>query len=207
MSLHESQSLLVEMQVCRSDAFLKFAVPHMQKAFSGTGPAWSLDNITRLYRQVQPGFIRVDADEVTYPAHVILRYKLERALIEGEMEVEDIPAPWNASMKEMLGLTPSSDREGCLQDIHWYDGAWGYFPTYTLGAMTAAQVFEAAKQNVKGLEDDIAKGDFSSLMHWLRENIHGQGSKLLSKDLLTQATGKALDPDVFITHLQKRYAS
>ncbi len=205
MSLHESQSLLVEMQVCRSDAFLKYAVPHMAETFGGQGADWSLENITNLYRQVKPGFIRVDADEVTYPAHVILRYKLERALIEGDMEVEDIPASWNEAMEKMLGITPASDREGCLQDIHWYDGAWGYFPTYTLGAMTAAQIYDAAKGALPNVENDISKGDFSGLMGWLKDNIHGVGSRLSGKELLTQATGKPLDPEVFISHLKNRY--
>ncbi len=205
MSLHESQSLLVEMQVCRSDAFLTYAVPHMQRAFDGSGEAWSLDNFKSLYREVKPGFIRVDADEVTYPAHVILRYKLERALIEGKMEVEDIPASWNEAMEKMLGIVPQSDTEGCLQDIHWYDGAWGYFPTYTLGAMTAAQIYGAAKEALGNVEDEIAKGDFSGLMGWLKSNIHGEGSYLSARDLLIKATGKPLDPDVFITHLKNRY--
>lgn len=207
MSLHESQSLLVEMQVCRSDAFLTYAVPHIQKAFEGTGPAWTLENFKALYQEVKPGFIRVDADEVTYPAHVILRYRLERALIEGKMEVEDIPAAWNELMKNMLGVVPASDREGCLQDIHWYDGAWGYFPTYTLGAMTAAQIYGAAKEALANVEADIARGDFSNLMGWLRDNIHGEGSHLSSSDLLIKATGKPLDPEVFIAHLKERYLS
>jgi carboxypeptidase Taq len=205
MSLHESQSLLVEMQVCRSDAFLKYAVPLMKEIFNGNGPSWSLDNFTQLYREVKPGFIRVDADEVTYPAHVILRYKLERALIEGDMEVEDIPAAWNESMQNMLGITPPSDREGCLQDIHWYDGAWGYFPTYTLGAMTAAQIFAAAKTALPTVEEDIAQGDFSTLLGWLRSNIHGYGSKLSGRDLLIKSTGQPLDPEIFIGHLKTRY--
>lgn len=205
MSLHESQSLLVEMQVCRSEAFLNYAVPHMVEAFKGSGSAWRLDNFQKLYREVKPGFIRVDADEVTYPAHVILRYKLERALIEGDMEVEDIPHSWNEAMQKMLGITPESDRDGCLQDIHWYDGAWGYFPTYTLGAMTAAQIYGAAKDALPTVEDEIAKGDFSGLMGWLGENIHGEASHLSSSDLLTKATGKPLDPEVFIAHLKNRY--
>jgi carboxypeptidase Taq len=205
MSLHESQSLLVEMQVCRSNAFLEFAVPHMCEIFQQTGPAWSLQNLTSLYREVKPGFIRVDADEVTYPAHVILRYKLERALIEGKMEVEDIPAAWNEAMKKMLGITPKSDREGCLQDIHWYDGAWGYFPTYTLGAMTAAQIYDAAKKANPNIETQITKGNFAPLMTWLGENIHNVGSRLSSRDLLIKATGKALDPQIFMEHLKSRY--
>ena len=205
MSLHESQSLLVEMQVCRSDAFLKFATPHMSEVFGKTGPAWTLENFTSLYREVKPGLIRVDADEVTYPAHVILRYKLERALIQGDMEVEDIPHAWNETMQKMLGITPVSDRDGCLQDIHWYDGAWGYFPTYTLGAMTAAQIYGAAQHANPDIEANIIDGNFHPLMNWLKDNIHSVGSRLSGKDLLIKATGKKLDPDVFINHLKTRY--
>ncbi|WP_419797794.1 MAG: carboxypeptidase M32 [Terasakiella sp.] len=205
MSMHESQSLLVEMQVCRSDAFLRYAVPHMSAAFQGKGEEWGLENFIRLYREVKPGFIRVDADEVTYPAHVILRYKLERALIEGDMEIEDIPAAWNDLMEKMLGIRPENNRDGCMQDIHWFDGAWGYFPTYTLGAMTAAQIFDAAQKALPSLDDDIASGRFDRLMSWLRTNIHGQGSKLSTSEILKHATGKTLDPKVFITHLKKRY--
>ncbi len=205
MSLHESQSLLVEMQVCRSEGFLSYAAPLMRDAFNGSGAAWDVDNLHRLYTMVEPGFIRVDADEVTYPAHVILRYRLERALIEGDMEVPDIPAAWNEGMQKMLGLTPPSDREGCLQDLHWFDGAWGYFPTYTLGAMTAAQLFDAAKKNAPEIEPGIAKGDFKPLFQWLKTNVHGQGSLLPTKELLIQATGKPLDPEVFKSHLKTRY--
>jgi len=198
--------LLVEMQVCRSDAFLKYAVPHMTAAFDGKGAAWTLENFINLYREVKPGFIRVDADEVTYPAHVILRYKLERSLIEGNMEIEEIPAAWNELMKKMLGIVPASDRDGCMQDIHWYDGAWGYFPTYTLGAMTAAQIYDSARTATPTLEDEVAKGEFSNLFGWLGENIHSKGSRLSTTELLKNATGKPLDPEVFISHLKKRYA-
>jgi len=205
MSIHESQSLLIEMQVCRSTGFLQYAAPIMRDAFNGSGPAWEPDNLYRLYTQVKPDFIRVNADEVTYPAHVILRYRLERALIEGDMQVPDIPAAWNEGMQRLLGLTPPTDREGCLQDLHWYDGAWGYFPTYTLGAMTAAQLFDTAQKAVPEIEPGIAKGDFKPLFRWLKSNIHGKGSLLETKDLLIEATGNALDPAVFRSHLVKRY--
>ncbi|NQV84957.1 MAG: carboxypeptidase M32 [Rhodospirillales bacterium] len=205
MSIHESQSLLVEMQVCRSDGFLSYAAPLMRAAFDGSGAAWQADNLYRLYTRIKPDFIRVDADEVTYPAHVILRYRLERALIDGDMEVPDIPAAWNEGMQRMLGLTPPSDREGCLQDLHWYDGAWGYFPTYTLGAMTAAQLFAAAKTDEPLIEPGIAEGNFKPLFAWLRSHVHSQGSLLSAKDLLVEATGKPLDPEVFKAHLTTRY--
>lgn len=207
MSMHESQSLLVEMQVCRSPEFLAYAAPVMRAAFDGHGPdaAWDPDNMLRLYTKVEPGFIRVDADEVTYPAHVIMRYKLERALIGGDMQIADLPSAWNEGMEKMLGLTPANDREGCLQDLHWYDGAWGYFPTYTLGAMTAAQLFDAAKTADTDIAPGIAKGEFKPLFAWLRANVHAKGSLLSAKQLLIEATGRALDPEVFKSHLNARY--
>ena len=207
MSLHESQSLLMEMQACRSRPFIEFVAPLARATFGGDGPAWDEDNLHRLYLRVKPDFIRVDADEVTYPAHVILRYRLERALIAGDMELDDLPAAWNAGMKELLGIVPPSDREGCLQDIHWYDGAWGYFPTYTLGAMTAAQLFDAACRAKPEIPQAIGKGDFAPLLTWLRENVHGHGSRLSNRELLTRATGRPLDPAVFKRHLETRYLS
>ena len=205
MSLHESQSLLVEMQACRSREFLEFSAPILRKAFGGNGPAWDADNLYRVYTRVERSFIRVDADEVTYPAHVILRYRLERAMIAGELTLADLPGAWNAGMRELLGITPPSDREGCLQDIHWYDGAWGYFPTYTLGAMTAAQLFAAAKRADPTILPSIAKGDFAPLLRWLRAHIHGKGSLLSTDTLIREATGAPLGAAVFETHLRERY--
>lgn len=205
MSIHESQSLLIEMQVCRSRAFLGYAAPLMGEAFGADGPAWEPENLYRLYTRLEPGFIRVDADEVTYPLHVILRYRLEKAMIEGDMEIADLPGAWNDGFHKLLGLTPPSDREGCLQDLHWFDGAWGYFPTYTLGAMTAAQLFAAAKKAVPGIEPAIAKGDFKPLFGWLKTHVHAKGSLLTADELLIEATGKPLDPKIFKAHLKARY--
>jgi len=205
MSLHESQSLLIEMQVCRSPEFLGFAAPIMAEAFEGRGPAWETDNLIRLYTRVQPGFIRVDADEVTYPAHVILRYRLERSMIEGSMEARDLPDAFNEGMQELLGIAPPDDGLGCLQDLHWYDGAWGYFPTYTLGAMSAAQLFAAARSANPEIKPAIARGDFVPLMTWLRQNVHSKGSLLSTREILTEATGKPLDAEVFKAHLKTRY--
>lgn len=205
MSIHESQSLLVEMQACRSREFLEFAAPLMREAFGGTGPAWGVDNLTRLYTRVERGFIRVDADEITYPAHVILRYELEKALIQGGLELADLPQAWNDGLEGLLGIRPPSDREGCLQDIHWFDGAWGYFPTYTLGAMTAAQLFAKAKRDDPAIPGGISRGDFAPLMSWLRANVHSQGCLLSPKDLLTQATGEPLNARHFKAHLKVRY--
>ena len=205
MAIHESQSLLMEMQACRSRAFLTWAAPRLAQAFGGQGPLWDADNLYRLGIWVEPGFIRVDADEVTYPAHVIIRYRLEKALIEGRMELADLPAAWNADYKRLLDITPPDDRLGCLQDIHWYGGSWGYFPTYTLGAMCAAQLFDAARAADPAIMDGLAQGDFTPLMSWLRANVHGKGSLLSTRDLLTEATGRPLDPAVFKAHLAGRY--
>jgi len=207
MAVHESQSLLIEMQVCRSWGFLGFAAPIMKTMLGGDGPAWDADNLYRLYTRVRPGFIRVDADEVTYPAHVILRYNLEKAMIAGDLEAADLPAAWNEGIGRLLGLTPPNDRLGCLQDIHWYDGAWGYFPTYTLGAMTAAQLFAAAVTADPAIETGIASGDFTGLMTWLVDNVHSRGSLLTSRELLVAATGRPLDAGIFKTHLKRRYLS
>ena len=205
MALHESQSLLIEMQVCRGLEFLTFAAPVMQAAFNGTGSVWTPENMQRLQARVERGFIRVDADEVTYPAHVILRYRLERALIAGDMEIVDLPSAWNDGMKEMLGIVPESDRVGCMQDIHWFDGAFGYFPTYTMGALAAAQIFQAACAADGTIKDGISKGDFAPLMTWLRANIHGKGSFGTTDEILIEATGAPLGTEAFKSHLNTRY--
>ena len=176
-----------------------------REAFGGSGPAWEADNLLRHYNKVEPDFIRVDADEVTYPAHVILRYRLEKALIAGEMELEALPAEWNKGMQDLLGVTPPNDGLGCLQDIHWYDGAWGYFPTYTLGAMTAAQLFAAAREANPGIPEALGQGDFSPLMGWLAEHVHAQASSAGFEQILEKATGKPLDPKIFEAHLKARY--
>ncbi|HSI40136.1 MAG TPA: carboxypeptidase M32 [Xanthobacteraceae bacterium] len=205
MSVHESQSLLMEMQACRSREFLTYAAPLMRAAFGGAGPGWEAEALWRRYSKVERGFIRVDADEVTYPAHVILRYRLEKALIADALPLAELPAAWNAGMRELLGIVPPNDRLGCLQDIHWPSGGWGYFPTYTLGAMTAAQLFEAACCAEPDTLPGIARGDFMPLVGWLRAAIHQQGSRFETDELLTRATGSPLDARIFKAHLARRY--
>jgi len=205
MSLHESQSLLMEMQACRSRPFLAWLAPIMAATFGAGDPAWASDNLYRLVTQVRPDFIRVNADEVTYPSHVILRYRLEKAMVAGELEPEGLPAAWNAGMKELLGIVPPSDREGCLQDIHWYDGAWGYFPTYTLGAMTAAQLFDAACRALPDIPGALGRGDFGALRAWLKDHVHALGSSLPTPALVASASGRPLDAGVFKRHLESRY--
>ena len=207
MAMHESQSLLLEMQVCRSRAFLTYAAPIIREALGGVGPEWEADALYRRQIRVRRGFIRVDADEVTYPAHVILRYRLERAMLAGDLKPADLPGAWAAAMREMLALAPDNDREGCLQDIHWYDGNWGYFPTYTLGALIAAQLFEAVRRDVPGLMQAIAGGEFAPLLGWTRERVHSKGSLLSTAALVETATGRPLGTASFEHHLRDRYLS
>jgi len=205
MAMHESQSLLLEMQVCRSRPFAAFAAPILRQAFGGAGKAWEPEAMYCRQIRVEPGLIRVDADEVTYPAHVILRYRLERAMLAGDLMPRDLPGAWADGLKQAIGIAPSSDREGCLQDIHWYDGAWGYFPTYTLGALIAAQLFAAARRAIPELLPTIERGDFRPLLAWLRTNIHGKGSLLSTAALIEAATGAPLGVAAFERHLRERY--
>ena len=207
MALHESQSLFIEMQICRGEPFLSFAAPKFRAAFGveATDPAWSLEAFLTRYRRVERGLIRVDADEVTYPAHVILRYRLERAMIHGELAVADLPAAWGEQMQALLGVRPPDDREGCLQDIHWPSGAFGYFPTYTMGALAAAQLREAAERDLPDLSQHIRRGDFAPLLGWMREAVHGRASSADSESILTAATGAPLGTDAFKRHLKQRY--
>jgi carboxypeptidase Taq len=205
MMLHESQSLLVEMQVCRGPDFLSWAAPKLRDAFNGHGPAWDAANLTRLYARVRPGLIRVDADEVCYPSHVILRYRLEQALLSGDLAVADLPGAWREGMRDLLDVEAPTDRDGCLQDIHWPAGSFGYFPTYTLGALAAAQLFAAARAQSPGIGPAIALGDFAPLLGWLRQNVHGHGSRLSSADLIQRATGTMLGTAAFKAHLTARY--
>ncbi len=205
MAVHESQSLFLEMQVCRSRAFAGFAAPLLCGVFGGDPAAWEPEAFYRRQIAVRPGPIRVDADEVTYPAHVILRYRLERAMIAGDLSPRDLPGIWAEGLQALIGVVPGSDREGVLQDIHWYDGAWGYFPTYTLGALIAAQLFAAARAALPGLAEGIGRGEFVPLLAWLRHNVHGQGSLLSTAELVERATGAPLGTAAFERHLRERY--
>ncbi|MBV8095961.1 MAG: carboxypeptidase M32 [Acetobacteraceae bacterium] len=205
MGAHESQSLIVEFQACRSDAFLNWLGPELHRVFGGDPAPYAPENLARLWRRIGRGFVRVEADEMTYPAHVILRFRLEQALIAGDLAAADLPAAWNQGLQELLGITPPDDARGCLQDIHWYDGAFGYFPSYTLGAMAAAQLMAAARRETPDLDAALGRGDLSPLLGWLRTHVHGCGSLLGFNELLRAATGKPLDPKDFEAHLVARY--
>lgn len=205
MAAHESQSLIIEMQAARSDAYLGFLGPVLAEAFGQEVAAFAPDRLAARLRHVERSFIRVEADEMTYPAHVILRYRLEAAMIAGDLAVTDLPGAWNEGMRDLLGITPPDDARGCLQDIHWYCGLFGYFPSYTLGAMAAAQLMAAARAAVPMIDAGLARGDFGPLLGWLRTHVHRHGAAYGFNDLLRQATGKPLDPADFEAHLTARY--
>ena len=206
MGIHESQSLFFEMQVGRSDAFIahlaKLAGQHFTQH---DAKLFSQDNFQKLYTRVKKDFIRVDADELTYPAHVILRYEIERDLINGKIKHTDVPDLWDSKMQQYLGLsTQGNFKNGCMQDIHWTDGAFGYFPSYTLGAMYAAQFMTAMQRSVN-VEDAIESGDLTPIFNWLGENVWSKGSLLTTEELVKQATGETLNASHFQQHLTQRY--
>ncbi len=210
-ALHESQSLLFERQIARGDAFLEFLAPILQRNAAGAGagaPEWQPENLAKLVRHVERGLIRVEADELTYPLHIILRYELETALIDGSLAVADLPDAWDSKMRRYLGLsTAGDDTNGVLQDIHFFAGMIGYFPTYSIGAVMAAQFHEAAAREIAGLDDAIRRGRFGDLLDWLRVTVHGLGRSKPSMQVLEDATGAPLGTTAFLHHLHARYAA
>ncbi|MDF1720693.1 MAG: carboxypeptidase M32 [Minwuia sp.] len=204
MALHESQSLIIEMQLCRGQAFQDYALPLVRAAF-GDQPALAAGNFNALTTRVERGLIRVDADEATYPLHVILRHGLERQLLSGDLAVVDLPDVWNNAMETLIGIRPGDDRNGCLQDIHWMDGAIGYFPTYTLGALAAAQLMAAMRSAITDLDEQVRAGDFTALLGWLRRHVHQRGLQATTGEIIQDATGTALSADAFRAHLTSRY--
>lgn len=205
MALHESQSLFHEMQIGAHKGFLGLIAPMLSKHY-GERPEFDLDNLFGVATKVEPSLIRIHADELTYPAHIALRFGIEKALIEGEIEACDIPAMWDEGMARLLGVdTRGNYKDGPMQDIHWTDGSFGYFPSYTLGAMLAAQLFASMRAGMPGIDADIAAGDFAGVHGWLGEKIWSRGSELGTADLIEQATGAPLDAKHFKAHLAARY--
>lgn len=210
MAAHEGQSLLQEMQICRSREFLQFATPiiveELGESAARQPEAFTVENLYRLCTRVRPGLIRVDADEVTYCSHIILRFEVERGLIDGSVQVKDIPELWNGHMRRLIGVDPGDNfADGCMQDVHWPSGAFGYFPVYALGALTAAQVFRAMKRDLPEVSSEIANGTFGPINAWLAEKIWSQGSLHSAKQLAVHATGEELTPVAFQEHLVRRY--
>ena len=205
MAIHESQSLSIDMQLGRSIEYWQFMAPHVQKAFGRNDAALSAENLHRHVTRVSRSFIRVEADEVTYPAHVILRYRLERAMVEGKLEVKDLPEAWMEGMRELIGAVPPSDKLGCLQDIHWYFGAFGYFPAYALGAFIAAQLAHKMKQDVPDVLAQVAGGNIGAFTGWLRDNVQAKACLLPPPELVRAATGQDCSTLYFKKHLTERY--
>lgn len=203
--VHESQSRMWENLVGRSRAFWEYAFPLLQQTFPEQLKSVEVEAFHRAVNQVHPSLIRVEADEVTYNLHIMLRFELEKALLEGELKVKDLPEVWNAKMKNYLGLTPPTDADGVMQDIHWASGSIGYFPSYTLGNIVSVQLFEAASRARPDLPDQFRRGQFGGLLEWLREHVHKHGRKFLPKDLLRRATGRELTPEPYLQYLQKKF--
>jgi carboxypeptidase Taq len=205
MALEESQSLLLEMIVGRSRAFVTYLQPLLTRHFAVSGPEWEPAALLQRLTQVRHGLIRVDADEMSYPLHIQQRYEIETLLLAGELRVADLPAAWDAGMEQRFGARPATVSEGCLQDVHWALGLFGYFPSYVLGSAIAAQLWESVRAQVVDVEQQIARGQFDGLFGWLRDNVHGYGAKLPVKELIKQATGQALSANALLRYLENKY--
>ena len=205
LGIHESQSRMWENLVGRTRGFWLHFYPQLQKAFEDELRDVPLETFRAAMNHVAPGLIRVEADEVTYNLHVVIRFELERALLDGDLRAADVPDAWGERYREYLGIAPDNDRNGCLQDIHWSESLIGYFPTYTLGNVYAAQLFEAAERAIGPLEDAFAEGEFSALRGWLAENIHRHGKRYRAAALVERVTGTPPDPSALIASLSQRY--
>jgi carboxypeptidase Taq len=205
LGIHESQSRIWETLIGHSKPFWKHFFPLLQKQFKGQLDHVSLDAFYKAINKVQPSLIRIEADEVSYPLHVTLRFELEIEMIEGTLNVRDLPEAWNAKMQELLQVTPSTNKEGCLQDIHWSMGAFGYFPTYALGTMYAAHLFSSFTKTHSDWDKRVAKGELGFIKEWLNQAIYQHGRRYSSKELLEKATGKPFSADAFISYLKEKY--
>jgi len=204
LGINESQSRMWENMVARSSAFWRRFYPEARAKFSALHDV-PFESFLLSVNEVTPSLIRTEADEVTYNLHVLLRFELEVALVRGDLQVDDLPAVWNEKMRAYLGLTPPDYSSGVMQDVHWSSGSIGYFPTYTLGNLSAAQFFAKANEQITDLEYQISRGDFSELLGWLRRNIHSQGSRYLPRDLIRHVTGEDLDSKYLIDYLNRKY--
>jgi carboxypeptidase Taq len=206
IGIHESQSRMWENLVGRSRPFWEHALPILKEHFPGAADI-TLDAWHRNVNRAEASCIRVEADEVTYDLHILLRFEIERDLAEGRLAVRDLPDVWSAKMRAFLGITPPDDAHGVLQDIHWSLGLLGYFPTYTLGNLYAAQFYGAARRAIPDLEEGYRRGEFAPLLSWLRKEIHGRGKTYRSGDLARVVTGEPLNPSYFIEYLEEKYGA
>lgn len=205
MAVHESQSRFWENILGRSYSFWKFFYPEMQKTFSQLKNI-SVDEFYKAINVVKKSLIRVDADEVTYNLHIMLRFEIEEALINKKIKVEDLPKIWNQKMKEYLDIVPENDAEGVLQDVHWSHGSFGYFPSYMLGNLFSAQFYHKMKKDIPEYDNKIKNGDFDTILNWLRVNVHEHGKKFEPKDLLEKVTGEKLNINYFMDYLEEKYS-
>jgi carboxypeptidase Taq len=205
LAVHESQSRMWENLVGRSLPFWECFYPELKKLFPTQLDGVSLKSFYKAINKVQPSLIRVNADEATYNLHIMLRLELEIAMVEGTVGVKDLPEIWNAKMEEYLGIVPPDDAQGVLQDIHWATGSIGYFSTYALGNLISAQLWEKIRKDIRDLDDQIRKGDFSALLAWLRTNIHRHGHKYEPQTLVEKVTGSRITPEPYLRYLTKKY--
>jgi carboxypeptidase Taq len=205
LGVHESQSRLWENQIGRTSAFWEIALPWFKQLFPQI-PNWTAADLNLIANEVKPDFIRVEADEVTYNLHVMIRYEIEKKIFNQDLEVEDIPQAWNQMFSDWFGLEVPSDQMGCLQDIHWSMGAFGYFPTYTLGNLYSAQLLESMAEYLGPIDEIIESGDWSSMLEWLGGKIHAKGSLLSPSELIEQATGSAPSPDAYLKYVEEKYS-
>jgi carboxypeptidase Taq len=206
LAVHESQSRMWENLVGRSLPFWEHFFPAFKKLFASQLDGVSLKSFYKGINKVEPSLIRVNADEATYNLHVMLRLELEIGMVEGSIAVKDLPELWNTKMQEYLGVTPPDDAQGVLQDIHWSGGAIGYFSTYALGNLVSAQLWEKINKDIRDLDDQIRKGDFSELLAWLRKNIHQHGQKYEPQKLVEMVTGSKISPQPYVRYLTKKYS-
>jgi len=207
LAVHESQSRLWENCVGRGRAFWTYLYPKLQQYFPEQLAGVTADDFFKGMNKVQPSLVRTEADEVTYHFHVLIRYEIEKALIAGTLQVEELPAAWNAAYEKYLGVRPPDDKQGVLQDVHWCHGSFGYFPTYSLGSFYAAQYFEQACNDMPALKEQLSKGETSALLQWLRKNIHVHGRRFTSEELCTRVTGKGQDFTAFMHYIDQKYQS
>ncbi|NOT01962.1 MAG: carboxypeptidase M32 [Phycisphaerales bacterium] len=205
LGIHESQSLMWECMIGKSHVFWEHFYPQCQQTFPEALKSVPLNAFVAAANAVRPSFIRVEADEVTYSLHIILRFELESAMIEGSLDVDDIPEAWNAKFESLLGIRPETDKDGCLQDIHWSTGTFGYFPTYSLGKLNAAQFFAAARSAMPDMDERIRRGEFATLREWLRENVHCHGQRYRADELVRRVTGQSLSSEPFLKYVRNKY--
>lgn len=205
LGIHESQSRFWENHIGKSPEFCEFILPKLKRAFKTQLRGISLKKFYDGLNKVEATPIRIESDEVTYNMHIVIRYELEKAFVNGDIKVKELPGLWNERMKKYLGITPRNDAEGVLQDTHWPQGLIGYFPTYSLGNLYAAQWFDRMKRDIPSFDKMVAKGDFSKILGWLRENIHRHGRKYTAAELVKRVTGRKLDAKYFLNYLNDKF--